>query len=1048
MSNRAGVCAALAIALLAVLPTTASATFPGSNGSIAIGVQNPEIGKPSSIQLYSPDGADAGGFGVDAGQTQNFSWSADGTRMVGYYGPFPANPAKPAGIYVLSNSGADMVRVLPDSGTPGFLPDGRVIIVRSGGTIWTVNPDGSELQRILPAVTLGSFVYSMTVAPDGRSGYYIVEGNKTNGVPDAVWSVDLTTGAKRMVYSRPSNGGGTPTVGIADVAPNSQSLLLSIATTGEPSGGGRQAPTRLFVIGADGAGLRQLPTAAGERPDGRFSPDGSSVVYLGLPEMADAGSAFGQVEVHVIGVDGSGDRRILTFPGSSQNGFRGLAWQVGPGLDVEVAGGTLTGDLVELDLTLRNPTQAPFTAMRFDTSGHADGVVFNTALYSPSFRAGFTMISGPAPGLASAIGAGSALEHQYLLGVDSPGNVQVRAKAYATGKSGSEIQVEETMYLVARNRDLPRGEEAMMVAGGWAEVQDALHDQTDRAFTSSITAINTTLGPRLPASERSAARTASPVERELAQQSGLPDAALAWLPTDTPSAIKAFVAFRAAKYEASVKVIRRKLGSAYNAGLKVPWDYWNDQLPWGPETAVPVGTALFDEAAYWSIKGETAGRGYAKDAYALATDPKRQHQFRQAVAQSVADMDAKLKQIGKVAPGKARQLADLFAKDPVKGATQLGTLFGTVEGEAGFIAAEVAFTPNKSAIARGIKNAGGRLVRFADDAGDAGRRLLGMRTAAKADDSLLDAARHGMPAADQTRWQAIVRQVEAHAKKHGYDIDVELSFRPRNVHSAALGDAGAGKNMFMKGKSGTEIDLLLGMDRSGLGKLVIYKPVKPANYAKLPASLRKELDQRIIDIEKARKEWLDPKSNLGRARTGKGVTLKAELTNPKTGEKIGTTNIKMRIAGYEKNGTISVKYLEHVVDGKVIVKPGKPKWVVSDYDGNAILRVGGKDLPGGALRGLVEGEVLRLQRENGAAMATSFHGFTYNGTDLPGKYYRNNFHFLLEGMTDAQAQKALDRYLRKYAVNQKDYDDLVSSYTNGDYVIRVTADAAYATQGL
>jgi hypothetical protein len=178
------------------------------------------------------------------------------------------------------------------------------------------------------------------------------------------------------------------------------------------------------------------------------------------------------------------------------------------------------------------------------------------------------------------------------------------------------------------------------------------------------------------------------------------------------------------------------------------------------------------------------------------------------------------------------------------------------------------------------------------------------------------------------------------------------------------------------------------------------------------------------------------------------VTLKGELTNPKTGEKIGTTTIKMRIAGYEKNGTISVKYLEHVVDGKVIVKPGKPKWVVSDYDGNAILRVGGKDLPGGALRGLVEGEVLRLQRENGAAMATSFHGFTYNGTDLPAKYYRNNFHFLLEGMTKAQANRALLKYLRKYSTSDKDFEDLVKSYSYGDYVIRVTADAAYATQGL
>ena len=58
-----------------------------------------------------------------------------------------------------------------------------------------------------------------------------------------------------------------------------------------------------------------------------------------------------------------------------------------------------------------------------------------------------------------------------------------------------------------------------------------------------------------------------------------------------------------------------------------------------------------------------------------------------------------------------------------------------------------------------------------------------------------------------------------------------------------------------------------------------------------------------------------------------------------------------------------VRYDELVVDGRTIVKKGsKPRWMVSDYDGNAVLQVSGKDLPP-SVRGLLEIEVMRLQRE-------------------------------------------------------------------------------------
>ncbi len=856
----------------------------------------------------------------------------------------------------------------------------------------------------------------------------VVYATRTSG-DVGFYKLDLTTqAATRLSTTVPF----TPN----DVTPDGRYIL------GDVSNSIRSFDTQTgnvatLITGAAAAALAPASSPATFIQKPVASPDGTSIAFF-RQNATDARVTFDAIVV--MGVDGSNPRVLRQLGPQQFVSGTTLNWQPAPGIEVGIEGDQLVGDIVELDLTLRNPTPSPFSPLRFDTSGHAEGLVFNTALYSPEHRAGFQMISGPAPALVTSIGAMSQSQHQYTLGVDTPGNVQIRSKVYATGPTGGEVQVEKVMYLVSRNRDLPKAEEAMMVAGGWTELQAASQDDFDRLMTQNLLAINAKLPPKL--------RTTTAFERGLARMSDLPDNALSWLPADTKEASDAWVAFNVSHANARDKVWKGKLGSLYDKAIKVPVDYWSEQVTGDPNTTIPVGTALYDEGAYWANKGGTAAKGYANDAYALATDPKRQHQFSQAVQKSILDMDDRMRHLAKVAPDKARAVADLIKRDPVKGAQMLGTLTGTIEGEVTYAVAETALTPNKAGIARGVKSIGGRMASFVDDVGDTARSLKGMRAASKVDDSLLDAARHGMPKADQALWQGIVRQVETHVARKGYDVKVELSFRPRNLHSAAIGDAGAGKNMFMKGKAGNDIDLLLGMDPSGLGKLVIYKPVKPANFAKLPPSMRKELEQRIVDIEKARAEWLNPKSNLGRARTGKGVTLTSELTNQKTGAKIGTTTIKMRVAGYEKNGTISVKYLEQVVDGKTIVKPGKPKWVVSDYDGNAILQVGGKDLPGGAVRSLVESEVMRLQRENGVAMATSFHGFTYNGLDLPGKYYRNNFHFLLEGMSREQANKALLKYLRKYSESDKDFEELVKSYSHGDYVVHVTADAAFATQGL
>jgi hypothetical protein len=1012
-------------------PSPALAAFPGSNGKIAIGTYPFAPTGTKRIDTRTLDEGDTGALGLEVGKLQYGTYSADGTRLLGYYGEFGGS-GLPSGMYVADPVTSSLTRVLDSYRPAKFLPDGRILYL-SGTSLRRINQDGTG-DVAMPVPALPPSATGFVVAPDGGSIYYWTADWDTPS--DQIRRLDLTTGVSTTLSSRAGKLGDYPTAVVLDVSPDGSQLLLRIDTNGEISGGGALAPAALYVMSTSGGAQRLLPTTAGTRPSGLFSPDGTMVVYLGTNKADDAGEPSGDLPVHVINVDGTGDRRLVMYPQASQNGFTTLAWQPGPPLAVSVDGDQLIGDYIELDLSLSSTATTPFTNLRYDDSGHAPGLVFNTALYSPEYRAGFTVVAGPAPTLLDVIGPLSRTQHQYLVSIDSPGNVQVRANVHATGAKTGEITQGSTQYVVARNRDLTPAEEALTIAGGWTELHAEIQRDIEASVDDTTGIINTAVLKSLPSRDRAAARSTSPVEEALAQSAGVPPDALSWLPTDTPTAIKAYLAFQTSKFAARERVVRQKLGSAYTFGLKVPADYWYDQVMGDPSTTIPVGTTLAE------IGGElkTGTKSYAARAHALATDPIEQHKFRQAVELSAIDMEKKLRRVADVAPGKARQIADQIARDPVKGAQMLGNVYGTIEGEVGFMVAEVAITPNKAGIASGLKRIGVNASKLLKtDVADVGRTLRAMRMSSKAD-TLPTAASLGMPSADQTRWAAIVVKLEEKAAKYGFKVDIQMSFRPRNPFSAEIPD-GAGKNMFMKGKSGTELDLILGMDRSGLGKLVIYKPVRPANYAKLPPSMRAKIDERMKAMNEARAEWANPKSDLGRARRPKGVKLTSEVK----GQTV--TTVDMRIKGYEKNGTISVKYLELTVDGRKIVKPGKPKWVVSDYDGNAILTVKGKNLPAG-VRGMLELEAMALQREAGTRMATSFHGFTHNGFDMPTKIFRKNIKFLLEGMSPKEAKAALSGYLEKYPELTPEQVQELLATKSGDYVIRVTRDGASAGQGL
>jgi hypothetical protein len=755
--------------------------------------------------------------------------------------------------------------------------------------------------------------------------------------------------------------------------------------------------------------------------------------------------------VRSMGLGGGDDRVLVTYPEAAHKGSSGFAWQPGPGLLVDVSGSQLVGDTVELDLSVQDVVDTPFTNLRYDEGG-APGIVLNTAPYSPDLRAAFSVLGGPVPGLASEIGAGQTVANQYLLGIDRPGNIQVRAKVYGTGTATGELSREDTTYVVARRRPLEKWEQVATVAGGYAQfhakIQPVVAKPTQRVEDVIVAAVKKII----PSGGRRKAYTiASPTEAAIARTLGLDEDTLAFLPNDPKIAAKALNAYMYGFRKSEVAIVKEHFGGLADAAVVVPFQYWRDQLTGGPYSTIPVGPALYDAGAS-AIKGtKTMASEYVR----IVSDPHTADYLDQATLQGVTDVQAALAKIKEVAPAKARQFVRRMAEDPVGVAGELGEIHGRVQAQVAIVVAETAITPSKAGALKAIKAAGTgieRLVGLGVAEGD--WTLLAMQDfesaslAAKSSKTLQTAAKLGMPAADQGRWAGIVGKLEDFAKSKGINLDLKLSFRPRNVHTAEIPDA-LGKNMFVhRMKAGDDIDVILGMHPDGLGKSVAYNPKLPEDLLDYPASKRLEIRKRAEDMRAGYKEWFDPKSEVGIARRKGGGTFTGTLDNGAT-----TTKIHMKLKGVEKNGTIMVQYEELTVDGAKIVKAGdKPRWMGSDYDGNAFLQVNGKDLPP-SVRGVLETELMRLQREASVSkdgitgMATSYHGFTNSGFDISASGYRRTFKFLLEGMDDKQAKRALDLYLKKYG-NGADYQALLGNYRSGDYVIQVTRDGAAVAQGL
>ncbi len=238
-------------------------------------------------------------------------------------------------LFVMNGDGTGLRRIThPPRGTEDtnadWSPDGsRIAFARAPATgahsIWTVEPDGSHLRRLTPPCPPGAGIPRCPAddgwpawSPDGKhiafqrlAGALRPKGATVDTAKriykDELVVTDASGGrARTLVWFGPWRGDPQ----IPAWSPDGKRL----AFLEKNDNGGSCVCRALFVVNADGAGLRRLtpPTIApGDKID--WSPDGSTILFRTHPGEGPSGASGLGANLYTIGVDGTGLRQLTHF---------------------------------------------------------------------------------------------------------------------------------------------------------------------------------------------------------------------------------------------------------------------------------------------------------------------------------------------------------------------------------------------------------------------------------------------------------------------------------------------------------------------------------------------------------------------------------------------------------------------------------------------------------------------------------------------------------------------------------------------------------------
>lgn len=283
----------VAAGVLAVtaLVAPALATFKGSNGRL---LYQGIVGEHEQLFTVKPDGSGVRQL-TDFSDSDaiNASWSPD-SKKIAFLRAWGQNKWR---VYTMNADGSgkrEFHRTL--RGTPAWLPDGKHLLLLKNLTWTIVNANGGAPRD---AGIPGTHGDSPCVLPDGKRVAMTATLGRKDGKA-AIVVARIGRGPQRIQRI-------TPWQSLAakiDCSPNGSKILFSAPQFGPPRS------SNVFVVNADGSGLRQLTHSRGGKINNganSWSPDGRKISFF-----SNRDGVYG---VYTMNANGTGVKKLTKNPG-------------------------------------------------------------------------------------------------------------------------------------------------------------------------------------------------------------------------------------------------------------------------------------------------------------------------------------------------------------------------------------------------------------------------------------------------------------------------------------------------------------------------------------------------------------------------------------------------------------------------------------------------------------------------------------------------------------------------------------------------------------
>lgn len=251
-------------------------------------------------------------------------WSPDHRKIAFHQRPAMMKPGEPMDIYTMDPDGRGVRKLTKSDGStlyrnPAWSPDGSRLAMEcgirnrseagTGGLVWQIcmiGADGSGLRRLTDPSVDGANHESPDWSPDGKRIAFHSDRDAISSDTPAFRGSDIYvmdadgSNVRRLTVTPPGRTTQNPAW-----SPDGRLIAFSSTRDGASSGGGA-----LYVIRTDGTAIQQLthdstPFGYGHP---RWSPDGRRFVFHSNRDGTQGTAA--EVELYVIGVDGTGMRRL------------------------------------------------------------------------------------------------------------------------------------------------------------------------------------------------------------------------------------------------------------------------------------------------------------------------------------------------------------------------------------------------------------------------------------------------------------------------------------------------------------------------------------------------------------------------------------------------------------------------------------------------------------------------------------------------------------------------------------------------------------------